>query len=574
MPFKASVKKQHNKPNPLYNMSVEQDNVIRPLANFPPCIWGDQFLVYNQVKQEEQDALEQVVEELKEVVREEILATLNVPAEHANLLKLIDAIQRLGIAYYFEEEINQALQNIYILYGDNWNCGCTSLWFRLLRQAGFFVSCDSFNNYKDKEGVYMESLTNDVQGMLDLYEATYMRMPGEVILDDALLFTKTRLDHIAKDPHRANNIDSTQIQQALKQPIRKRLPRIEAIRYIPFYQEQASHNESLLKLAKLGFDLLQSLHKKELSQLSKWWKGYDVANNFPYARNRLVECYFWAQGVYFEPKYSRSRFFLAKIFAVATILDDTYDAYGTYEELVILTEAFETWSISCLDVLPEYMKLIYPMVLDVFIEMEEILANEGKAYHMDYVKEAMKEIIRSYMKEAEWRNEGYTPTPEEHMSASLISCGFKLLLIASLAGMGDVITDEPFKWASTFPPIVKASCELCRFQDDIVTHMEEQEREHVASGVECYLKEFDVTKEHVYDLFKEKVENAWKEINRESLMCKDVPIPIIMRTINLARVIEVLYKYEDNFTHVGEEARNLIKSLMIHHMSTYLSSYS
>ncbi|KAI3736626.1 hypothetical protein L2E82_26540 [Cichorium intybus] len=419
-------------------MPVEQENGIRPLANFPPCIWGD------QMKQEEQDALEQVVQDLKEEVRKEILAKLNVAAEHANFLKLIDAIQRLGIAYYFEEEINQALQNIYISYGDNWNRGCTSIWFRLLRQAGFFVSCDCFNNYKDKEGVYMECSTNDVQGMLDLYEATYLRMPGEVILDDALVFTKTRLDHIAKYPHRANNIYSTQIQQALKQPIRKRLPRLEAIRYIPFYQEQASHNESLLKLAKTGFDLLQSLHKKELSQLSKWWKAYDVANNLPYARNRLVECYFWAQ-------------------------------------------AFERWSITCLDVLPEYMKLIYPMVLDVFTEMEEILANEGKACHIDYVKEAMKEYMRSYMKEAEWRNEGYTPTPDEHLSVSLISCAYKFLLIASLAGMGDVITDEPFKWASTFPPLVKASCELCRSQDDIVSHMEEQEREHVASGVECYM---------------------------------------------------------------------------------------
>lgn len=82
----------------------------------------------------------------------------------------------------------------------------------------------------------------------------------------------------------------------------------------------------------------------------------------------------------------------------------------------------------------------------------------------------MKEYMRSYMKEAEWRNEGYTPTTEEHMSISLISCAYKFLLIASLAGMGDIITDESFKWASTYPPLVKASCKLCRFQDDIVSH--------------------------------------------------------------------------------------------------------
>nr|GEW84081.1 zinc finger, CCHC-type [Tanacetum cinerariifolium] len=38
------------------------------------------------------------------------------------------------------------------------------------------------------------------------------------------------------------------------------------------------------------------------------------------------------------------------------VLDDTYDAYGIYEELEIFTQAIQRWSISCLDVLPEYMK--------------------------------------------------------------------------------------------------------------------------------------------------------------------------------------------------------------------------
>ncbi|KAJ0951802.1 putative (-)-beta-caryophyllene synthase [Helianthus annuus] len=547
-------------------MSAEQEKIIRPIANFPPCIWGDQFLVYDQMKQEEKNATEQVVEELKHEVRK-TFANLYVEAEHANLLKLVDSIQRLGIGYYFEEEIDKALQHVYDAYGDKWNGGCISLWFRLMRQKGFFVSCDIMNNYKDNDEAFKEKFANDVEEMLNLYEATFLRVPGEVILEDALTFTRARLDNMAKDPECFNNMFSTEIQRALKQPIRKRLPRLEAIHYIPFYQQQASHNKSLLKLAKLGFELLQLLHKKELSQLSKWWKAFDVPKNYPYARNRLVECYFWAQGVYFEPEYSQSRIFLAKTLAVATILDDTYDAYGIYEELMILTEAIERWSTECLDMLPEYMKQVYQMVLDLDNDMEEFMSKNGKAHHLIYWKEAMKEYIGSYMAEAKWRKEGYTPTPEEHTSVALISCGYKFLLITSLVGMGDIITDESFKWALAFPPLVKASCTLCRFQDDIVTHKEEQERNHVASSVECYVKEFDFSEEHVIDLFIKKVESAWADMNLESLVCKDVPMPLIMRVINFARVIEVLYKYQDNFTHVKEELQYHVKSLLIDSMS-------
>lgn len=106
--------------------------------------------------------------------------------------------------------------------------------------------------------------------MLDLYEATYLRVQGEVVLDDALVFTRSRLGDISNNTLYSSPNLYTQIQEALKQPIRKRMPRLEALHYIPFYEQQDSHNQSLLKLAKLGFNLLQSLHKKELSHVSKY----------------------------------------------------------------------------------------------------------------------------------------------------------------------------------------------------------------------------------------------------------------------------------------------------------------
>lgn len=106
--------------------------------------------------------------------------------------------------------------------------------------------------------------------MLELYEATYMKVKGEVLLDEALQFTRTHLDNISKDPLRCDSTLSTHIQEALVTPIRRRLPRLEALRYIHFYQQQPSHDESLLKLAKLEFNLLQSIYKSELSQVSKY----------------------------------------------------------------------------------------------------------------------------------------------------------------------------------------------------------------------------------------------------------------------------------------------------------------
>ncbi|XP_076903775.1 epi-cedrol synthase-like [Bidens hawaiensis] len=541
-------------------MSIIKDDVIRPIANFPLDIWGDQFLVFNQ--QQEQDGVEQMIKDLKEEVSREILTMMDIPIQHANLLKLIDSIQRLGVAYYFEYEINQALQHIFDAYGDNWTGANASLWLRLLRQQGFFVSSDVFNQYKDKDGVFKESLKNDVPLLLELYEATFIRVPGEVMLDEALAFTRTCLGDIANDPVMRNSYVFTEIKEALKKPLHKRLPRLEALRYIPFYEQQASRNESLLKLAKLGFNLLQSLHKKELSQVCMWWKDYDLPNNLPYARNRPVECYFWALAVYFEPHYSVSRVFLARFLMLQTLFDDTYDAYGTYEELEKFTEAIERWSATPSDELPENMKLIYRILMNLFGEMEETLSKEGKSFHLNYIKEAMIKYIQSYMVEAKWINEGYIPTMEENLKVTYISIGYKCAFIAGLAAMGNVITHDSFKWALSDPPLVAACCRYCRTMDDVVTYKAEKERHHVASGIECYMKQYGVSEQESYELFSRKVEDAWIELNGEFIACKDVKLPITMRVISFARSMEVLYKNKDHYTNVGELI-NPIKSLLV-----------
>ncbi|KAI7755199.1 hypothetical protein M8C21_023891, partial [Ambrosia artemisiifolia] len=137
----------------------------------------------------------------------------------------------------------------------------------------FLYVIEIFKNHVDEKGRFKENLCKDVQGMLALYEATYMRVEGEQLLDEALEFTKTHLAIIAKDPSYDSSLRA-EIQQALKQPLRKKVPRLEALRYMPIYQQQPTHNEVLLKLAKLDFNILQAMHKKELSQLCKYAKEY------------------------------------------------------------------------------------------------------------------------------------------------------------------------------------------------------------------------------------------------------------------------------------------------------------
>lgn len=93
------------------------------------------------MQKDDTDTVEQV-QKLKEEVKKLLVQT----AEPKQLINLIDSIQRLGISYHFEAEIEAVLQHM----SDVYHAFCASkdvddlhdvaLCFRSLRQAGHQVS--------------------------------------------------------------------------------------------------------------------------------------------------------------------------------------------------------------------------------------------------------------------------------------------------------------------------------------------------------------------------------------------------------------------------------------------------
>ncbi|KAK7822082.1 (-)-germacrene d synthase [Quercus suber] len=115
---------------------------------------------------------------------------------------------------------------------DNGSLYTIALRFRLLRQQGY----------------------NIPSGMLHLYEATHMRVCGEDILDEALKFTTTYLKSVV------TNLNPTLEHNTYS----KVLAKVEARHYFSTYHENASHNEVLLKFAKLDFNILKNNTKRNL----------------------------------------------------------------------------------------------------------------------------------------------------------------------------------------------------------------------------------------------------------------------------------------------------------------------
>ncbi|KAL1802473.1 hypothetical protein DCAR_0934040 [Daucus carota subsp. sativus] len=542
-------------------------DITRKSASFHPSVWGDKFLAFStsDVKTDADHKVEERLQVLKQEAKKMLTAEDRTQRE---LISLVDDIQRLGLSYHFEAEIDIILQEINASFHEYYgstnddNLHEFTLSFRLLRQQGHNVSSDVFYKFKDSNGKFKESLVKDVRGMLSLFEATHFRVHGENILEDALEFTTTHLSLYLN-----SNIDNPLIGlvgRSLKYPLRKSLNRLVARHYISVYHKLDWHNQVLLDLAKCNFNLVQKLHQVELGEITRWWKDLDFANKLPFARDRVVECYFWITGVYFEPQYASARTFVTKVITLTSTVDDIYDAYGTVEELDQFTDAIEKWDVRTIDQLPEYMRHCYQALLDVFSEAEEEMVKEGRpTYGFGYAKEAFKRLTRAYLHEAKWCEIQYFPTLEEYMSVTLVTAGYKMLSVTSFVLMGNVATREAFEWITKEPLIERAASVINRLHDDIVGHEFEMQRPNIPTAVDIFMKQYGVSKETTYDALQKRVINAWKDMNQECLYPTAAAMALLTRVVNFACVINLLYDGDDGYTHSSARTKDMITSILL-----------
>ncbi|XP_072971374.1 alpha-humulene synthase-like isoform X1 [Typha angustifolia] len=537
-------------------LAIYPAKVGRKSAGYHPTLWGDFFATYKPTSLSQQACthksdswIRQRIEELKEEVRGELVSATDLVEK----LRLIDAIQHLGIAYHFEKEIDEALSHAYDAKFESSELDAVSLRFRLLRQQGYRVPADEFSKFKDGNGSFKATLADDPRGLLSLYNAAYLGIHGEDILEEAILFTKNHLKSMQKS---LEHPLAPQVSRFLETPLFRTMKRLEARRYISEYEAEDACNNSVLELAKLDFNLVQSIHCEELKIITLWWKESDLLK-LGYARDRIVECYFWIVGVLFEPHYSRSRLMTTKVIGLLSILDDTYDVYATLEDCRQLTDAIQRWDTEAAEQLPEYLKHYFLKLVNTYKEFEDELAPEEKyrvsylieEYYIYFASLQLKKVAKCYLQEVEWYAIDFVPTFEEHLNVSLVTTCYRMLACASFLGMGDVATKEVFEWVATFPDIVKASTMISRCLDDVVSAELERKRGHFVTSMDSYMKEYNSTVEVATKKLQTLVEDAWKTTNQAFLKPTTVPMPILERPANFSRMIEAIYKYVDAYTN-------------------------
>ena len=127
------------------------------------------------------------------------------------------------------------------------------------------LNTDFLKRFKEKHGGFMRCLQTDIKGLLSLYEASYLAFEGEVDLHEAKLFA---IEHLLKLKGQENEV-LEHVSHALELPLYRRMLRLQARWYIDAYGKQKDANPLLLELATLDFNMVQSVLKRDLQNVSK-----------------------------------------------------------------------------------------------------------------------------------------------------------------------------------------------------------------------------------------------------------------------------------------------------------------
>ncbi|GLJ35262.1 hypothetical protein SUGI_0709600 [Cryptomeria japonica] len=561
--LKKKIPARSRLPKTIINMAVitTDEGITRLIGNHHPNLWDDDFIQSLSKPYEAPSYGERAEKLIKDV--KDMFNALPVQSSSAEdlyeHLSLVDHVERLGIDRHFQTEIKNALDYVYRYWSDK-GIGCgresthadlntSALGFKILRLHRYGISSDMLQQFipKDKNLMHLNSESNEeeIKSILNLFRASLIAFPGEKAMDGAKSFSTTYLKQALPN---INNLNlSREIKFNLEYGWHTNVPRLETRTYLDIYGEDSSwasktinntFYEKLLELAKLDFNMIQSVQQKSFK--------------------------FCQAGGCIEPKYSTFRIGFAKLSALVTYLDDIYDTYGTLDELKIFTKAIKRWDLSATEGLPEFMKVAFKAFDEALRDMaEEAKKTQGRDT-LDYACKAWEVYIDAYMKEAEWLAMGYTPSLGEYLENGKVSAGSRVVTLPPMLTLDAPLSDEILKeidYPSRFDELL---CLTLRLRGDTRTFKAEADRGEVVSCITCYMKDHPGSNEEdALNYLNSLIDERLKELNWEYLKPDNVPLVSKDNAYNLSKGLQLLYKERDGFSVSSIETKNLISKIII-----------
>nr|BBO53755.1 putative nerolidol synthase [Scoparia dulcis] len=473
-------------------------------------------------------------------------------------LVFVDAIQRLGVSSHFQKEIETILRKRYPP-----TCECingyhtlydVSLFFRLLRQHGHYISSDVFQNFRGRDGKFKLKLSQDMRGLMELYEAAQLSIDGEDILDEAIKFSSQHLLNKSSQL----GVDSKWsriVANKLRHPYHKSIARLTGKDiFIRDFKDLNEDDRTLRELLKLDLRMEQSVYQQELLQISRWWNRLGLAESLKIARNQPLKWYTWSMACLIDDiSLSQQRIDLTKLIAFIYLIDDIFDVYGTLDELIIFTEAVNKWDCDAMEMLPDYMKICYMALLDTTNEIAHKIHEKHGHNPIGHLKTAWSSLCDAFLVEAKWFASGQLPSASEYLENGKVSSGVHVVLVHSffLLDVGKARGNgSPLFHVNDVSRLISSVATILRLWDDLGSAEDEKQDGKDGSYLQCYMQDHMgmIGVEQAREKVEHLIATEWKNLNKACFgLNHNLGASSFKKAcLNLARMVPLMYSYDDN----------------------------
>lgn len=136
-----------------------------------------------------------------------------------------------------------------------------------------FGSIDVFNVFMDEEGHFKQNLEHDIKGLMSLYEASQLCLPGENRMKEAQNFSSKILREYIITNENIDKKEANHVERTLENPYHTSFSKFMVKDYFREGDEllHATNNKwvhAFQKVAKVDFNIAQNMHQQELVQFT------------------------------------------------------------------------------------------------------------------------------------------------------------------------------------------------------------------------------------------------------------------------------------------------------------------
>ncbi|CAA7017052.1 unnamed protein product [Microthlaspi erraticum] len=223
------------------------------------------------------------------------------------------------------------------------------------------------------------------------------------------------------------------------------------------------------------------------------------------------------------------------------------------------------WDLGAIEELPSYMRIMFRIVLETVEEIDKEMMARGKSDTMQPTIDESKSLVISYLAISKWARAGHVPSFDEYMEVGLVTAGMDDLAAYGYIAMDDCDEKQLKEWFYSKPKIFQALSAYFRLINDIVSFEVEMSRGEVANGVNCYMQQHGVTQKEAVEKMSKMAQESYK-IMMDEFMMSATTMPrrqIVVRVINIARVIAVYYREGDGFKYPHGKLKDRLTALFL-----------